>query len=130
MMPVAGLSFADVSLAALQCRGNRVRTAKRLGVSIRALDAAVHREKLERWFLSHTPGVGPKSGKGTKSRKRCVTQEQIIEVAQQGFSQCDAAYLLGISYAYLKDLVQDYGIRAHFPEHGQCVRNGQLGYAR
>lgn len=130
MMPVAGLSFADISLAALQCRGNRVRTAKRLGVGIRSLDAAVQREGLERWFLSRTPGVGPKSGKGSKSRNRCVTQEQIIEVAHGGYSQRDAAYLLGISYAYLKDLVAEYGIREHFPEHGECVRNGMLGYAR
>lgn len=129
MMPIAGLSFYDVSLAALECRGNRVRTAKRLGVGIRSLDAAIAREGLERWFVSHDWRIGPKGG-GYKSRKRCVTREQIIDVAAEGYSQKDAAFILGIDYSYLKQLVSEWGIRDCFPAHGVCVRNGLLGYAR
>ena len=128
-MPVAGLTFADVSLAALECRGNRVRTARRLGVGIRSLDAMIKREGLERWFLSQDWRVGPRPA-GSRSRTRCITREQIIEVAGDGVSQMDAAYLLGVSYAYLKDLVADWGLRSYFPSHGDCVRAGQMGYAR
>ena len=130
MMPVAGLSFADISLAALQCRGNRVRTAKRLGVGIRSLDAAIARHRLDRWFISRTPGVGPRRPSGYKLRATCVSKEQVIEVAQEGYSQRDAAFVLGVSYGYLKDLVKRWNLRAYFPAHGVCVRNGQLGYAR
>lgn len=128
MMPLAGLSFYDVSLAALECRGNRVRTAKRLGVGIRSLDAAIARHGLERWFVSHDWRIGPK-GSGYKSRSRCVTREQVVEVASEGYSQKDAAFVLGIDYSYLKQLVREWGLRDHFPAHGQCVRNGHVGYA-
>lgn len=129
MFPRCGLSFADVSLAALECRGNRVRTAKRLGVGVRSLDAAIAREGLERWFVSHDWSIGPKGG-GYKSRTKCVQRDQVIEVAKEGYSQRDAAYILGVEYSYLKRLVKEWRLRAHFPDHGQCVRNGHLGYAR
>lgn len=110
MMPVAGLSFYDVSLAALECNHNRVRTAKRLGVGIRSLDAAIAREGLERWFISHTPGIGPKSAAGSRNRKRCVSREQIQQKADLGMSCADAATSLCISEAYLKQLCIEYKI--------------------
>lgn len=110
MMPVAGLSFYDVSLAALECNHNRVRTAKRLGVGVRSLDAAIAREGLERWFISHTPGVGPKSAAGSRNRKRCVSREQIQQKADLGMSRESAAAALCISPAYLKELCCEYGI--------------------
>lgn len=129
MMPVAGLSFADVSLAAMECRGNRVQTAKRLGVAVRSLDAAVEREGLQHWFLSHDWRVGPKGVVGSRFRSRCVSADDIREVAADGYSQKDAAFILGIDYSYLKRMVKEFGLRSCFPDHGQCVRNGHLGYA-
>lgn len=129
-MPRCGISFADVSLAALECRGNRVRTAKRLGVGIRSLDAAIEREGLQRWFISHDWLIGPKGVSGSRFRRRCVTPAQIKDVASEGYSQKDAAYILGVEYSYLKRMVLEWGLRDAFPAHGECVRNGRLGYAR
>ena len=51
LMPRAGLSFYDVSLAALECCGNLERSAKRLGVDASALRVAVKREGVQRWFV-------------------------------------------------------------------------------
>lgn len=109
MMPVAGLSFYDVSQAALECNGNRVRTAKRLGVSTRSLDYAIAREGLERWFVSYDWRIGPKGG-GYKHRKRCVTRDLILMKSNLGMSRAEAAASLCISLRYLKDLCQEYGI--------------------
>lgn len=126
VMPRCGISFADVSLAALECMGNMKRTAKRLGVDQSALRIAVRREGIERWFVSRH-GM---SAIGSRSRARCVTREQVIDLAADGYSQRDTAYMLGISYSYLKSLVLEWGLRDYFPSHGECVRNGRLGYAR
>lgn len=128
MMPVAGLSFYDVSLAALECNGNRVRTAKLLGVGIRSLDAAIARHGLQRWFISRDWRIGPKSAVGSRQRQRCVSREQIISIASEGYTRKDAAYLLGIDYSYLKELVRMWGLSDHFPSHGECVRVGLVGY--
>jgi len=122
-MPIAGLTFCDISAIAWECQGNRVQTAKRLGVGVRSLDAAIERHGLHNWFV-----VG--RGRGKHFRSRCVTRDQIIEVAREGYSQTDAAFILGIEYSYLKDLVKLWNLRPYFPAHGQCVKNGCLGYAR
>jgi len=128
-MPRCGLSFADVSLAAMECSGNLKRTARRLGVDASALRAAVRREHLEHWFCSMNPFVGS-PWSGSRSRKSRITVDQIKEVALEGYSQKDAAYLLGISYSRMKFLVSEMGIRECFPSHGTCTLNGRLGYAR
>lgn len=120
-MPYAGLTFADVSLAALNTHGNRRRTAKRLGVSIRALDACIERHNLGRWFVAGR-------GKGKRPRARCVTVEQIIEVAQEGYHRRDVAEILGISYAYLKDIIEECNLQGHFISAAQAKRIARRGY--
>lgn len=122
MMPVAGLSFADVSLAALECCGNRVRTAKRLGVGIRSLDAAIEREGLQRWFVSGR-------GRGSRPRSRCVTREQVVALAVDGYLKADAADILGISEYYLRDLIELWGITEFNADRGRSVKIGMHGYA-
>lgn len=129
VMPRCGISFADVSLAALECRGNLTRTAKRLGVEASSLRVAVRREKLEHWFCSMHPFVGP-SRSGSRSRPSRVTADQIIELAKDGYSQKDAAFLLGVSYSRMKFLVKELGLRDNFLSHGECISAGRLGYAR
>jgi uncharacterized protein (DUF362 family) len=123
MMPRCGLTFCDVSLAALECHGNRVRTAKRLGVGIRSLDAAIEREGLHRWFVSGR-------GCGKRPRRKCVTREQIVELAADVYLKADAAAILGISPAYLKDLIREYGITDFAENRGERVRIGMHGYCR
>ena len=122
LMPAAGLSFADVSKAALECGGNRVRTAKRLGVGIRSLAYAIRRENLDHWFNQG-------HGSGKKSRATCVSREQIVELAQEGYIRRDAAFLLGISPAYLKDLVAKWGLADDFTvRKGHAAVVSRLGY--
>jgi len=123
MMPVAGLSFADVSLAALECSGNRVRTAKRLGVGIRSLDAAIEREGLQRWFVAGR-------GRGKRFRSRCVTREQVVALAVDGYLKADAADILGISEYYLRDLIELWGITEFNADRGRSVKVGMYGYVR
>lgn len=121
MMPMCGLSFYDVSLAALECRGNRVRTAKRLGVGVRSLDAAIEREGLQRWFV-----VG--RGRGSRPRSCCVTREQIVELAAAGYIKSDAADILGISVYYLRDLIEKWGITEFNSDRSRSVKIGMFGY--
>lgn len=103
MMPHCGLSFADVSLAALECGGNKTQTAKRLGVAVRSLYSAIDRENLHHWFV-------PGRGKAPRKRQKCITKEQVQQMCDEGYCRADAAYLLGISVAYLKDLCRQWGI--------------------
>lgn len=103
VMPRAGLSFADVSLAALECRGNLKRTAKRLGVDESALRVAVRRERVQHWFVS---GMGS----GTRPRKRCISAEDIRAKADLGMSTMDAAVALCVSRSFLVSLAAEYGI--------------------
>jgi len=121
MMPIAGLSFADVSLAAMECHGNRVRTAKRLGVGVRSLDAAIDREGLQRWFVAGR-------GRGVRPRSVCVTREQIVEQALAGYLREDAAEILGISKGYLRDLCERFSITEFSENRGYRVRVGLRGY--
>lgn len=103
VMPRAGLSFADVSLAALECRGNLCRTAKRLGVDESALRVAVRRENIQHWFVS-----GP--GNGYRPRKRCISAEDIRAKAELGMSSADAAVSLCVSRSFITSLAAEYGI--------------------
>lgn len=120
MMPVAGLSFADVSLAAMECHGNRVRTAKRLGVGVRSLDAAIDREGLQRWFVSGR-------GCGVRPRSVCVTREQIQELSDGCYLREDAAEILGISKYYLRDLCERWGV-SFAGNRSMRSRIGKVGY--
>ena len=120
-MPIAGLSFAEVSLAALECQGNRIRTAKKLGVGVRSLDAAIKRERLDRWFVSG-------QGRSKRPRRKCVTRSQIQELAAEGYLKADAAALLGISPYYLDDLIREFGITEFAENRSYRTRVGMRGY--
>lgn len=122
LMPICGLSFSDVSLAALQCGGNKVRTAKRLGVGVQSLNHAIRRENLQHWFVKGR-------GKAPRPRQTCVSREQIIEVAKEGYTRADAAHVLGISPAYLKDLIKRWELSGYFIGHAESCRKTRHGYA-
>lgn len=49
-----------------------------------------------------------------KVRKRRVSQRSIIKLARQGYTRRDTAYLLGISPAYLKDLIALWHLADNF----------------
>lgn len=127
-MPVAGLSFADLSLAVLECDGNKVRTAKRLGVGIRSLDAVINREGLQRWFAQNKGIFNRNMHK--RKRTACVTREQITELALEGYLKSDAAAILGISPYYLRDLIEKWGITEFSENRGERSRIGKNGYCR
>lgn len=120
-IPFAGLTFADLSLAALEAGGNRVRAARRLGIGVRTLDRHVALLDLDRWFISGR-------GRGRRPRSKCVTAEQIRELCSEGYTRKDSAYLLGISYGYLKDLLHQYRLDNLAWVNGRSV--AQKGYCR
>lgn len=121
-MPMCGLSFADVSLAAMECHGNKTRTARRLGVSIKALEALIEREKIGWWF-NPTGGI-------RHQRKRCVSKDDIVTLAQEGYTRPDVAHLLGISQAYLKDLISKWDLADSFIiRKGKAAAVTAKGYA-
>lgn len=120
-MPVAGLSFADVSLAAMDCLGNKTRTAKRLGVSVSALEALIERESLHHWFAGKS---------APRPRKICVAKGDIVALAQEGYTRPDTAFLLGISPGYLKNLITKWGLAEAFVvHHGRAAAVTRYGYA-
>ncbi|QOX80840.1 hypothetical protein FY034_17605 (plasmid) [Trichlorobacter lovleyi] len=120
-MPTAGLSFADISLAAMDCGGNKTRTAKRLGVSIKGLEATIEREKLHHWFSGRS---------APRPRSRCVSKSDVESLAQEGYTRNDTAYLLGISPAYLKSLIQLWNLAdAFILRKGVAAAVTRNGYA-
>lgn len=120
VMPIAGLSYLDVSRAALECDGNRIRTARRLGVGTRSLDAAIDRAGLHNWFVRGR-------GRGVKVRQRCVSREQVEAVRDEGWLRADAAHILGISVGYLRDLSELWSI-SWAADRGRKSQIGKRGY--
>jgi hypothetical protein len=125
MMPGAGLSFADVSLAAMDCDSNRTRTAKRLGVSVRALDAAIDREGLHSWF-AQTKGIFNRNIH-RRFRPRCVTRQDVQNLIDEGYLREDAASILGISTSYLRDLCVVFGV-SFAGDRSMRIKIGKGGY--
>lgn len=121
-MPIAGLTFGDIHRVAKACHGNRVQTAKRLGVHLCSLRKAIDRNSLHDWFVSGT-------GRGVKFRPRCVSREQIIDIAKDGYSYPDTAFLLGISLQYLVNLIDLWNLKSYFAPIGKRISNGMRGYA-
>jgi len=65
-----------------------------------------------------------------RPRRRCVTAEDIASLAKEGFTRPDVAFLLGISPAYLKELISLWGLAGTFSVvRGQASAVTRNGYA-
>jgi len=96
---MCGLTYADcISVAGV----NQRSAAKKLGVSERQFGAVVKRLGMGHWY----PDVRP--------RPRCISREDIVKVAGEGYTRRDAAHILGISFGYLRDLVEEWELQDAF----------------
>lgn len=113
LFPLCGITYADcVSVAGV----NQKEAARRLGLSQRNFGEVVRRLGMAHWYPLVRPG------------KRCVTKEDIIQVASEGYTRLDAAYILGISYSYLRELIKDWDLGGHFLSLSKAVSVGKKGY--
>lgn len=98
-----GLTYLDI----VGCAGmNQRQAAKRLGVSHEHFNRVCRSTGIGHWFPH------------TKRRLACVSREQIAEIARDGYTRKDAAYLLGISTSYLNDLIYRWSLQAEFVVSG------------
>ena len=111
---ICGLGYFDI----ISCAGmNQRQAAARLGVGYNYLNQTVKRLGMSHWFDDVRP------------RSRCVSREDVAKVAEEGYTQRDAAFLLGVSDSYLRHLVRLWGLRPLFPACGGVASQiGKLGY--
>jgi transposase len=107
---LCGLTYMQIVDIAIECPNKRA-AAKRLGVSERQFYAVIKRRGMGHWFRCEKP------------RPRCISREDIVELAGQGFIRADVADLLGISEGYLKDLVHEWNLQDAF-----TVRRGKAAW--
>lgn len=113
MLPRCGVTDDQVR-EVIASSPNMRAAAKRLGVE---------ENHLRRVAAQH----GLKSN-SRRPRRRCVSAEDITELAKEGFTRPDVAFLLGISPAYLKTLVSLWQLAGEFRTVGgraaAVTRNG------
>jgi len=113
LFPLCGITYADcVSVAGL----NQRAAAKRLGLSLRNFGEVIRKNGMTHVYPH------------TRASSRCVSKEDVIQVASEGYTRKDAAYILGISYGYLRDLVKDWDLGEHFLSMSEAVSVGKNGY--
>jgi len=115
LLPRCGVTDDQVQ-EAISSTPNLRAAAKRLGVD---------ENHLRRVAAQH--GI---KGNARRPRRRCVTEEDIVTLAQEGFTRPDVAFLLGISPAYLKDLISLWGLLSAFTRtKGKAAVVTAKGYA-
>jgi hypothetical protein len=114
IFPSCGISYAQVvSVAGV----NQRAAAKKLGLSERNFCHVIRRLGLQHWFPD------------TRPRSRCISREDIIKVAGEGWTRRDAAEILGISYGYLRNLIEEWKLQDYFISKAEAARVAQVGYA-
>lgn len=101
LFPRCGITLQHVQEIAKVAKNKR-EAARKLGISERQFYSVIAKHNLGYLFSRF------------KSRKICVTKEEIIDMAQQGYTRRDTAYLLGISVDYLKRLIHRWQLADTF----------------
>lgn len=115
LLPRSGVTDDQVREAIANSPNLRA-AAKRLGVSEGNLRSVAAQHGIK--------------GNKKKPRPTCVSPEDIIALAREGFTRPDTAYLLGISPAYLKDLIKKWDLARHFTvSGGRAAAVAMRGYA-
>jgi len=113
IFPLCGITYADcISVSGV----NQRDAAKKLGVSERQFHAVIKRLGMGHWY----PDVRPRS--------RCISKEDIIKVAGERYTRRDSAHILGVSYAYLKDLIEEWKLQEYFISSSDAKRIAVKGY--
>jgi len=111
-----GVSAADI-LRTSRRAANMSEAAKMLGVSASHFVRRMNAIGATHYFQNRRP------------RKRKVSKRAIVSLARQGYTRRDTAYLLGISPAYLKDLIRFWGLADEFTvSKGRAAWVTQRGY--
>jgi predicted DNA-binding protein (UPF0251 family) len=114
LLPGCGLSYRDIT----SCAGmGQKEAAKRLGVNYNHFNQIVKRHGLSHWFP-----------KPRQTQHQCITQENIIQAASEGYTQKDAAAVLEVSERYFKSLVARWQLNHLFPSSGKASYIGRVGY--
>lgn len=114
LFPRCGLTYADV----VSCAGmSQKAAAKRLGLAYSHFNKAVTRFGLDHWF-----------SKPRQAFTQCVTPEDIIQSAKEGYTMKDAAFVLDVSERYFKTLVARWDLTHHFPNSGKAAWIARRGY--
>lgn len=115
LLPRCGVTDSQVREAITSAPNIRA-AAKQLGVA---------EDHLRRVARQH----GIKANR-RRPRRRCVTAEDIASLAKEGYTRPDVAFLLGISPAYLKDLISLWGLADTFVvTRGRAAAVTRNGYA-
>lgn len=115
LLPCSGVTDGQVR-ETVTLAPNMRAAAKRLGVS---------EDHLRRVAAQH--GI---KGNGRRSRRRCISEDDIVKLANEGYTRPDVAHLLGISPAYLKDLIAKWDLASEFVvSKGRAAAITKNGYA-
>lgn len=114
---LCGLSYRDVISVAGEGVSLREAAAK-LGVNEGHFSKTMHRIGAAHWFQR------------SYSRSKCLSADDIRQLAKEGYNRRDAAFIAGVSYAYFKELVREYGLSDCFPTSGKSAWISRRGYAK
>lgn len=112
--PGKGVSVADVVSAANE-EPNLRAAARRLQVSERHLYDVAKRHGIK--FQKKKP------------RASAIDAAEVRSLANEGYTQKDAAYVAGTSYGNFKRIVRRYKLNHLFPSSGQAAAISRRGYA-
>lgn len=112
---LCGLSYKDV----ISCGGmSQKDAAKKLGVNYKHFNQVVKRHGLSHWFPKPKQIFTP-----------TVSKEDIEQTAAEGYTQKDAAFLLGLCDRRLKVLIARWNLNSQFPSSGKAAWISRRGYA-
>jgi hypothetical protein len=116
IFPLCGISYNDVVEAAAT-QPNKKKAAERLGINEKYFYLTIKRLNMGHLFkASRSP------------KRRCISKEDIVKVAGEGYPMKDAAFLLGISYSYLRLLATEWGVKGLFMSKGRAGWVTRRGY--
>lgn len=112
---LCGLTYHDI----INCAGmSQKDAAQKLGVNHAHLNRTLHKLGMCHWFP-----------RPRQEFTQYVTADDIKQVALEGYTQKDAAYVLGVSESYFKSLVARWRLNHLFPNCGEASWVARRGYA-
>lgn len=111
---LCNLSYRDV----ISCAGmSQKEAAKRLGVAYAHFNQVIKRHGMSHWFE-----------KPKQVYTNCVSKEDILQTAAEGYTMKDAAFLLGICDRHMKRLVAKWELNSYFPNCRKASWISRRGY--
>lgn len=111
---LCGLSYSDV--LAFAGMGQNA-AARKLGVNHAHFNRTLHKLGMSHWFP-----------RPRQQFTQCVSTEDIKQAASEGYTQKDAAFVLGVSERHFKRLVARWGLAHLFPNSGKASHIARRGY--